>query len=125
MANHSPDGVPLPLDEVSDERVLNPANAGIAVQNHGYWASGYVTVARNAGAAHARARDALAAARLPAGVVANAIGLSLDEGSGDPLEAGAVYAVTSSVTEGGETAYASALVAVTEDGCEELWCQKA
>ena len=129
MANHSPDGVPLPLDEVSDEHVLNPANAGIAVQNHGYWASGYVTVARNAGAAHARARDALAAAlaatRLTAGVVANAIGLSLDEGSGDPLEAGAVYAVTSSVTEGGETAYASALVAVTEDGCEELWCQKA
>ena len=84
MANHSPDGVPLPLDEVSDERVLNPANAGIAVQNHGYWASGYVTVARNAGAAHARARDALAAARLPAGVVANAIGFSLDEGSGPP-----------------------------------------
>ncbi len=35
-----------------------------------------------------------------------AIGLSLDEGPGDRLEAGAVYAVTSSVTEGGEMAYA-------------------
>jgi hypothetical protein len=95
--------------------VLDPANAGIAVQNHGYWASGYVTIARafapvdTPGAAHARARDALAAAlaaarggvRLPVGVVAIAIGLSLDEGSGDPLKAGAVYAVTSSATEGG------------------------
>ena len=133
MANLSPGGVPLPLDEVGDERVLDPANAGIAVQNHGYWASGYLTVAQRPGAAHARARDALAAAlavarsgaRLPAGVVANAIGLSLEEGSGDPLKAGAVYAVTSSATEGGETAYASALVAVREDGCEELWRQTA
>ena len=133
MANLSPGGVPLPLDEVSDERVLDPANAGIAVQNHGYWASGYLTVAQKPGAAHARARDALAAelaaarsgARLPAGVVANAIGLSLEEGPGDPLKAGAVYAVTSSATEGGETAYASALVAVREDGCEELLRQTA
>ena len=133
MANLSPGGVPLPLDEVSDERVLDPANAGIAVQNHGYWASDYLTVAQKPGAAHARARDALAAelaaarsgARLPAGVVANAIGLSLEEGPGDPLKAGAVYAVTSSATEGGETAYASALVAVREDGCEELLRQTA
>ncbi len=137
MANLSPGGVPLPLDAVSDECVLDPANAGIAVQNHGYWASGYVTIARafapvdTPGAAHARARDALTAAltaarsgaHLPAGVVANAIGLSLDEGPGAPLKAGAVYAVTSSATEGGEAAYASALVAVTEDGCEELWGQ--
>ena len=35
-----------------------------------------------------------------------AIGLSLDEGPGDRLEAGAVYPVTSSVTDGGEMAYA-------------------
>ena len=62
MANLSPGGVPLPLDEVGDERVLDPANAGIAVQNHGYWASDYLTVAQKPGAAHARARDALAAA---------------------------------------------------------------
>ena len=62
---------------------------------------------------------------LPAGVAANAIGLSLEEGTGRSrkprLEAGAVYAVTSSATEGGETAYASALVAVTENGCDVLW----
>ena len=133
MANLSPGGVPLPLDAASDERVLDPANAGIAVQNHGYWASGYLTIASSPGAARARARDALAAAlaaarggaHLPEGVDANAIGLSLDEGPGDPLEAGAVYAVTSSATEGGETAYASALVAVTEHGCDELWRQTA
>jgi hypothetical protein len=133
MASLSPGGVPLPLDEARDEQVLDPANAGIAVQNHGYWASGYLSITRNPGAAHAKARDALAAAlatarsgaRLPAGVVANAIGLSLDEGPGKSLEAGAVYAVTGSATEGGETAYASALVAVTQDGCEELWRQTA
>ncbi len=127
MASLSPGGVPLPLDAASDERVLDPANAGIAVQNHGYWASGYVTIGRGAGAA--RAREALAAAlamarggaHLPDGVAANAIGLSLDEGPGDPIEAGAVYAVTASATEGGETAYASALVAVTESGCDTLW----
>ena len=74
-------------------------------------------------------RSALAAARggahLPEGVVANVIGLSLDEGLGAILLAGAVYAMTSSATEGGETAYASALVAVREDGCEELWRQTA
>ena len=133
MANLSPGGVPLPLDAVSDERVLDPANAGIVVQNHGYWASGYLTVAQKPGAAQARARDALAAAlaaarsgaHLPEGVVANAIGLSLDEGPGDLLKAGAVYAVTSSATEGGETAYASALIAIREDGFEELWRQTA
>ena len=72
---------------------------------------------------------ALAAARsgahLPEGVVANAIGLSLDEGPGAFLLAGAVYAVASSATEAGQTAYASALVAVREDGCEELWRQTA
>lgn len=129
MASLSPGGVPLPLDAVSDERVLDPANAGIAVQNHGYWASGTVTVARKAGAAQTRAREALAAAlaaarpgaHLPEGVAANAIGLSLTEGPGSPLEAGAVYAVTSSAKEGGETAYASALIAVTEKGSETLW----
>lgn len=128
MASLSPGGVPLPLDEVSDERVLDPANAGIAVQNHGYWASGYVSVSRSAGVAHAKARDALAAAlataragaRLPDGVVANAIGLSLDEGPGNVLEAGSVYAVTSIATEGASTAYASALVVVRENGCEVL-----
>jgi Xaa-Pro aminopeptidase len=135
MASLSPAGVPLPLDAASDERALDPANAGIAVQNHGYWASGYVTVARKPGAACARAREALAAAlavarggtRLPDGVAANAIGLSLEEGSAleerpvGPLETGVVYAVTSSATESGETAYASALVAVTENGCDALW----
>jgi hypothetical protein len=129
MASLSPGGVPLPLDAASDERVLDPVNAGIAVQNHGYWASGYVTVAREAGVALARARKALAAAlaiarsgaRLPDGVAANAIGLSLEEGSGNPLEGGAIYAVTSSATEGLETAYASALIAVTENGCDLLW----
>ncbi len=129
MASLSPGGVPLPLDAASDERALDPANAGIAVQNHGYWASGYVTVARRRGAARARAREGLAAAlavarggaHLPDGVAANAIGLSLEEGPGDPLEAGAVYAVTSSATEGSDTAYASALVAVTENGCDALW----
>jgi hypothetical protein len=129
MASLSPGGVPLPLDAASDERVLDPANAGIAVQNHGYWASGTMTVARRPGAAQARAREALAAtlagarggAQLPDGIAANAIGLSLDEGPGTPLEARAVYAVTSSATEGGETAYASALIAVTENGCEALW----
>ena len=133
MANLSPGGVPLPLDEVGDERVLDPANAGIAVQNHGYWASGYLTVAQKPGAAHAKAREALAVAlaaarggaQLPAGVVANAIGLSLDEGPGAPLKAGAIYAVTGSATEGGETAYASALVAIRKDGCDELWRQTA
>ena len=46
MASLSPGGVPLPLDAAGDERVLDPANAGIAVQNHGYWASVYVTIAR-------------------------------------------------------------------------------
>jgi hypothetical protein len=135
MASLSPGGVPLPLDEASDERVLDPANAGIAVQNHGDWASGYVSIARQSGATQARAREALAAAlavaragaHLPHGIAANAIGLSLEEGlafeegHGDPLEAGAVYAVTSSVTEDGETAYASALVAVTENGCDTWW----
>jgi Xaa-Pro aminopeptidase len=129
MASLSPGGVPLPLDAASDERVLDPANAGIAVQYHGYWASGYVTVARRPGAAQARAREALTAAlasargaaHWPDGVTANAIGLSLEEGPGDPLEAGAVCAVTSSATEGDETAYASALVAVTDNGCEMLW----
>ena len=131
MASLSAGGVPLPLDAASDERVLDPANAGIAVQNHGYWASGTVTFARGSGAAgaRARAREALAAAlaaarggaRLPDGIAANATGLSLEEGPGAPLEAGAVYAVTSSATEGDETAYASALVAVTEKGCEALW----
>jgi Xaa-Pro aminopeptidase len=133
MASLSPGGVPAPLDAASDERTLDPATAGIAVQNHGYWASGYVTVARKPGAARARARDALAAAlaaarggaHLPDGVVANAIGLSLEEGPGDPLEAGAVYAVTGRATEGGETAYASALVAVTDNGCDALWQQPA
>jgi hypothetical protein len=127
MASLSPGGVPLPLDAASDERVLDPANAGIAVQNHGYWASGYVTIGCRAGAA--RAREALTAAlavarggsHQPDGVAANAIGLSLDEGPGDPLEVGAVYTVTASATEGGETAYASALVAISEDGCDLLW----
>jgi hypothetical protein len=129
MASLSRGGVPLPLDAASDERVLDPANAGIAVQNHGYWASGYVTVARRPGAAQAQAREALTAAlavarggaHLPEGVAANAIGLSLEEGPGDSLETGAVYALTSSATESGETAYASALVAVTENGCDALW----
>jgi hypothetical protein len=129
MASLSPGGVPLPLDAVGDERVLDPVNAGIAVQNHGYWASGTVSVARKPGMAHARARETLAAAlarakpgsHLPDGVGVNAIGLSLDEGPGAPLDAGAVYAVTSSATEGGETAYASALIAVGENGCEALW----
>jgi Xaa-Pro aminopeptidase len=129
MANLSPGGVPLPLDAASDDRVLDPAHAGIAVQNQGYWASGTMTVARRPGAASARARDALAAALagarggapLPHGIAANAIGLALEEGPGDRLEAGAVYAVTSRTVEGGEAAYASALVAVTEGDCEVLW----
>ena len=129
MASLSPGGVPLPLDAASDERALDPANAGIAVQNHGYWASGYVSVARRPSAAQERAREALAAAlavsrggaRLPDGVAANAIGLSLEEGSGDPLEAGAVYALTGAATEGGHTAYASALIAVTDTGRDVLW----
>lgn len=133
MASLSPGGVPLPLDAASDERVLDPANAGIAVQNHGYWASAYMTVARKPGAARTRAREALAAAlagaragaRLPDGVAAKAIGLSLEEGPGVPLEAGAVYAVTSSATEGDATAYASALIAVTDKGCDALWQEPA
>jgi hypothetical protein len=129
MASLSNGGAPLPLDAASDERVLDVANAGIAVQNYGYWASGMVTVARKASAAQARAKDALsvalagarAGARLPDGIAANAIGLSLEEGPGNPLEAGAVYAVTGSAKEGSETAYASALIAVTENGCDVLW----
>ena len=129
MASLSAGGVPLPLDAASDERQLDPANAGIAVQNHGYWASGTVTVARHSGAAHAQARAALAAAlaaakggaHLPDGIAANAIGLALEEGPGDRLELGAVYAVTSSATEGGANAYASALIAVGDKGCEVLW----
>ena len=127
MASLSPGGIPLPLDAASDERVLDPANAGIAVQNHGYWASGYITVGRGSGAARAREMltAALAIARggahLPDGVAANAIGLSLEEGPGDILEEGVVYAVTASATEGGETAYASALIAVTENGRDVLW----
>ena len=129
MASLSPGGVPLPLDSASDERKLDPANAGIAVQNQGYWASGNVTIALRPGAAQARAREQLATAlagaragaRLPDGVAANAIGLSLEEGPGSPLEAGAVYAVTGSAAEGREIAYASALVAVTENGCDVLW----
>ena len=36
MASLSNGGAPLPLDAASDERVLDIANAGIAVQNHGY-----------------------------------------------------------------------------------------
>jgi Xaa-Pro aminopeptidase len=133
MANLSPGGVPLPLDAASDDRVLDPAHAGIAVQNHGYWASATMTVARRPGAASARARDALATALagmrggapLPHGIAANAIGLALEEGPGDRLETGAVYALTSRAAEGGETAYASALVAVTEGGCDVLWRQPA
>ena len=128
-ASLSSGGVPLPLDAASDERVLDPANAGIAVQNHGYWASGTVTVARQPGAAQARAREVLVAAlavaragaRLPEGVATNAIGLSLDEGRGTAFEAGAVYALTSTAMDGSQTAYASSLVAVTENGCEVLW----
>jgi hypothetical protein len=88
-----------------------------------------VRVARRPGAAQARARealaDALAAARsgahLPDGVAANAIGLSLEEGPGDPLEAGTVYAVTGKAAESGQTAYASALVAISDSGREVLW----
>ena len=133
MASLSPGGVPLPLDAADDDRVLDPANAGIAVQNYGYWASGTVTVARKSGAAQTRAREALAAAlasarggaRLPDGIAAHAIGLSLEEGPGDPLETGAVYALTSNTAEGRETAYASALVAVKENGCEVLWQEPA
>lgn len=129
MASLSAGGVPLPLDEARDERVLDPANAGIAVQNHGYWASGTVTVARKPGAAQAQAKQALAAAlaaarpgaKLPAGVAANAVGLSLEEVGSAALEAGAVYALTASAAEGSGTAYASALVAVTENGREVLW----
>src|SRR5579875_411661 len=129
MASLSAGGVPLPLDAASDERVLDPANAGIAVQNHGYWASGYITVARNPSAAQARAREALAAALagarpgapLPTGVAANAVGLSLDEAAGDRLEAGGVNALTRSATEDLQTSYASALVRMTESGCEGLW----
>jgi hypothetical protein len=129
MASLSAGGVPQPLDAASDERVLDPANAGIAVQNHGYWASGYLTVARQPGAAQARAKEALAAAlaaakggaQLPAGVAANAIGLSLDEGPASALETGAVYALTGSATEGNQTAYASVLVAVSDKGRDVLW----
>jgi Xaa-Pro aminopeptidase len=129
MASLSPGGVPLPLDAASDERVLDPANAGIAVQYHGYWASGTVTIARQPGAAQARACAALAAslagarpgAPLPDGIAANAIGLSLDEGPAHPLAPGSVYAVTASAAEGRETAYASALVAINESGCDVLW----
>ncbi len=129
MASLSSGGVPLPLDVASDERVLDVANAGIAAQNYGYWASGTLTVGRKASAAQARAKEMLAAAlagarsgvSLPDGVAANAIGLSLEEGPGSSLEAGAVYALTSSAAEGAETAYASALVAVTENGCDVLW----
>lgn len=129
MASLSPGGLPLPLDAASDERVLDPANAAVAVQNHGYWASGYVTVARKPGAAHRRAREALTAAlagarggaHLPDGIATNAIGLSLDEGPADPLETGAVYALARSAAEGSETAYASALVAVSDKGCDVLW----
>ena len=92
MANLSSGGVPLPLDEASDERVLDPANAGIAVQNHGYWASGYLTIARSPSAAHARARDALAAARggaqLPAGVVARSCGAKRHDVGVPPLNEG-------------------------------------
>ncbi len=127
MASLSPGGVPLPLDAASDERVFDPANAGIAVQNHGYWASGYVTIGCRAGAA--RAQEALTAAlalaragaHLPDGVATNAIGLSLDEGPADFLEVGAVYAVATRATEGGQTAYASALVTVTDNSCDTLW----
>jgi Xaa-Pro aminopeptidase len=129
MASLSSGGVPLPLDEARDERVLDIANAGIAAQNHGYWASGTVTVARKANAAQGKAKDALVAflagarsgSSLPAGVTANAIGLSLEEALGNPLEAGAVYAVTSSAKDGNETGYASALIAVTDQGAELLW----
>jgi Xaa-Pro aminopeptidase len=129
MASLSSGGVPLPLDAASDERVLDPANAALAVQNHGYWASCTVTVARQPGAAQRRAHEALAAAlgmarrgaHLPDGVAVNAIGLSLEEGPGAPLEAGAVYALTGRATESGQTAYASALVAVTESGADVLW----
>lgn len=129
MASLSNGGAPLPLDAASDERVLDVANAGIAVQNYGYWASGTMTVARKANAAQARAKEALAAAlggaragtRLPDGIAANAIGLSLEEGPGNPLEAGAVYAVTASAKEGTETTYTSALIAVTDKGCDVLW----
>ncbi|HEX4193472.1 MAG TPA: hypothetical protein VHY80_10250, partial [Stellaceae bacterium] len=128
-ASLSSGGVPLPLDADSDERVLDVANAGIAAQNHGYWASGMLTVARKANAAQGRAKDALASAlagvragaALPSGVTANAIGLSLEEAPGNPLEAGAVYALTSSAKYGSETAYASALIAVNAGGCDVLW----
>ncbi len=128
MTSLSAGGAPLPLDAASDDRTLDPVNVGIAVQNHGYWASGYVTVSSDP-AASAKARNALAnalaaakgGAKLPGGIVANAIGIELEEASGASLEAGEVYAVTSKATEGGTTAYASALIAVTENGCETLW----
>jgi hypothetical protein len=132
-ASLSPGGVPLPLDAASDERVLDPANAGIAVQNHGYWASGTMTVARRPYAAQAGAQKALTAAlaaarggaQLPEGVAVNAIGLSLEEGPGRPLDTGAVYALTGSAADGGKTAYASALVAITDNGCDVLWRSEA
>jgi Xaa-Pro aminopeptidase len=128
-ASLSNGGTPLPLDADTDERVLDVANAGIAAQNHGYWASGTLTVARKANAAQGRAKDTLASAlagaragtSLPAGVTANAIGLSLEEAPGNPLEAGAVYAVTSAAKDGHRTGYASALIAVSEGGCDVLW----
>ncbi len=130
MASLAPGGTPLPLDAASDDRVLDPVNAAFAVQHHGYWASGSLTLARAPLDALTRARDGLAAAlkgaragaHLPAGTEANAIGLSLEEGAGNLLEAGAVYAVSVRAKgEGSQSAIASALIAMTDGGYELLW----
>jgi Xaa-Pro dipeptidase len=147
LVSLSPGGAPLPWDGPED-RVLDPLLAAIAVKNHGYWAEGYVTVARVPGAALAHARDglaaALAAARpgasqsalLAAGTarlaplaphavtrntIGQAIGLSLDEG-GAALEPQSVWSLAVGAQgEGHDAAIVSAMIAVTETGHDLLW----
>jgi Xaa-Pro aminopeptidase len=148
LASLSPGGPPLPTDGPED-RVLDPLIAGIAVQNAGYWAQGYVTVAREPGAALAHAKAGLAAALALArlGVsgaalleaasarvapsmphpatrasIGCAIGLSLEEGPIGALESGGTYALAVGAKgEGSDAAIVSALIAMTEHGPDILW----
>ncbi len=64
---------------------------------------------------------------LTAGVLGSSIGLALDEppllgrGSGATLEAGGVYSLRAGFRDDQSGAIASAIVAVTQAGCEALW----
>jgi Xaa-Pro aminopeptidase len=143
-------GTPAPVDS-SDDPVLDPLLATVAVQHAGYWAEGSVTIGTSRGPALAAAQTALTAllrearagasgaallragsvtplAPHPAmaGVAGHAIGLSLDEGprldGAAVLEPGATYALRVGARGAGtDAALLSALVLVKDGGAEILW----